>query len=207
MVVYVRFVSMWQAYPSPALPHKPYPMEYPLHSGKVLVVNPLAPLAFYDTYYTEFGYFSTKRVHLNFDILGEMHQWEVNWGQKCIVMGGCQTYVLQGTSRPYIWHPHILASQEQLALGGLNIAKVLEWTNINEWNDGSWCRNIVLSFPLSNRDNGIYITKVELCKLGRCLFIFVTSEIYIMKCMYSIWIHKMVTILIKISRSQPSMGL
>ena len=36
--------------------------------------------------------------------------------EKCLLMGGCRMYGLQGMSSPYMRHPPILASQEQLAL-------------------------------------------------------------------------------------------
>ena len=71
--------------------------------------------------YTEFCSFGGNRVHLHVDVLGEIHQWELNWAQKCHLMGGYQMYVLQGRSSLYVWHPPILALQEQLALRGLRL--------------------------------------------------------------------------------------
>jgi hypothetical protein len=33
-------------------------------------------------------HYITERVHRNFNILGEMHQWEVNWGEKLSTAAG-----------------------------------------------------------------------------------------------------------------------
>jgi hypothetical protein len=54
-----------------------------------------------------------------------MHQWEVNWGKACLLIGWCWMNGLWGTSSPFCRHPPILASQEQLALKGLRAYNAL----------------------------------------------------------------------------------
>jgi hypothetical protein len=60
--------------------------------------------------------FDIESVHRNIDIQGEMHHCEVNWGSKCLLMGGYQTYGLPEMRSPYVRHPPILASEGQLSL-------------------------------------------------------------------------------------------
>jgi hypothetical protein len=53
--------------------------------------------------------YSTEIIQLSFDILGEMQQWEVDWGKERLLMRGCQTYGLRGMSSQYVQHPPTLA--------------------------------------------------------------------------------------------------
>ena len=59
--------------------------------------------------------FGKERVHWNFDILDEMHQWVVNWSKESLLIGGCRLNGLR---------IQILASQEQMALVGLTYAAI-----------------------------------------------------------------------------------
>jgi hypothetical protein len=70
--------------------------------------------------YSVFEQINTERANWTSDILIEMQQREINWGENVF---GCQIYELLGMSSPYIRHPPILAAQEQLALRGLITVK------------------------------------------------------------------------------------
>ena len=51
-----------------------------------------------------------------------MQFWEVTCVEESLLIGGCQLTGLWGASSPFGWHAPILASQEQLALGRLNVS-------------------------------------------------------------------------------------
>ena len=101
-------------------------------------VNPFSAIRYF-RHPTIVNYFlSTEKVNLNFDILAEMQQWEVDWGKECLLMGECQAY-----EHPiHTDKPQILVSKEHLLLVGLNwwiyCSQIWDLITVKVWE--IWCQ-------------------------------------------------------------------
>jgi hypothetical protein len=77
-------------------------LRLPLEQKAVSVANhtnfnPLsAMVTIWHHIIVSFKVFGTERVHLNLDMLGEMHQREVHWGKESLLIGGCRQNGLRG---------------------------------------------------------------------------------------------------------------